>query len=66
MEKHQVLDQQSSSNRQTPAPDDDQEVDGLKQIVDIRVFLTWSSGEHAPPEPRQESCSCEGHLGQVG
>ena len=67
MEKHQVLEQQQSSpSRQTPAPDYDQEVDGLEQIVDIRVFLTWSSGEHAPSEPRQESCSCEGHLGQVG
>ena len=31
-----------------------------------KSFLTWSSGEHAPSEPRQESCSCEGHLGQVG
>ena len=66
MEKHQVLDQQGSSSRQTPVPDDDQEVDSLERIVDIRVFLTWSSGEHAPSEPRQESSSCEGHLGQVG
>ena len=39
MEKHQVLDQQSSSSRQTPVSDDDQEVDGLKQIVDIRIFF---------------------------
>ena len=40
MEKHQVLEQQQSSpSRQTPAPDYDQEVDGLEQIVDIRVFF---------------------------
>ena len=39
MEKHQVLDQQSSSSRQAPVSDDDQEVDGLKQIVDIRIFF---------------------------
>ena len=39
MEKHQVLEQQQSSpSRQTPAPDYDQEVDGLEQIIDIRVF----------------------------
>ena len=23
-------------------------------------------GEHPPPEPRQESSSCEDHMGQVG
>ena len=39
MEKHQALHQQSSSSRQTPVSDDDQEVDGLKQIVDIRIFF---------------------------
>ena len=28
--------------------------------------MKYDKGEHAPPEPRQESSSCEDNMGQVG
>ena len=38
-----------------------------KQCKTIHNFLIkHDKGEHAPPEPRQESSSCEDNMGQVG
>ena len=32
----------------------------------FKTSTKYDEGEHAPPEPRQESSSCEDHMGQVG
>ena len=32
----------------------------------FKTSMKYDEGEHAPPEPRQESSSCEDHMGQVG
>ena len=32
----------------------------------FKTSTKYDEGEHASPEPRQESSSCEDHMGQVG